>query len=164
MGHIVYAHQSGSLLAVPFDPKRIVVTGTAIPVLNDVAVSAPFLGNYVLSRSGTLVYGSGTALTESDFRTDLFFVDAEGVGERLLLPPLGFMQADARLSPDGRRLAYTSHELIVFDLEIGSTDTLFSGELGAFSPRWSPDGTRIAYSGEDWEIYATPADGASEPV
>src|SRR6202043_4122011 len=37
-GHLVYA-QGGSLMAVPFDPQRLAVTGAAVPVVEGVLQS-----------------------------------------------------------------------------------------------------------------------------
>src|ERR1700687_2539023 len=58
-GHLVYA-QGGSLMAVPFDPQRLEVTGTAVPVVEGV-LQSPVAGaaQYSLSATGSLVYVSG---------------------------------------------------------------------------------------------------------
>jgi dipeptidyl aminopeptidase/acylaminoacyl peptidase len=65
---------------------------------------------------------------------------------------------DARVSPDGRRVAYvTSRTLEESDEELFeiSIEELRSGERyqldhrNAKSPRWSPDGSRLAFIGKD---------------
>jgi serine/threonine-protein kinase len=55
-GHLVYL-QAGSLMAVPFHPQRLEVTGPPVPVVEGVKQSA-FGGGayYSVSATGTLVY------------------------------------------------------------------------------------------------------------
>ena len=58
-GHLVYA-QGGSLMAVPFDPQRLAVTGAAVPVVEGV-LQSPVTGaaQYSFSATGSLVYVPG---------------------------------------------------------------------------------------------------------
>ena len=58
-GHLVYT-QGGSLMAVPFDPQRLAVTGAAVPVVEDV-LQSPVSGaaQYSISATGSLVYVPG---------------------------------------------------------------------------------------------------------
>src|ERR1700739_1123977 len=58
-GHLVYA-QGGTLMAVPFDIRRLEVTGAAVPVVEGV-LQYPVPGNaqYSISSGGPLIYVSG---------------------------------------------------------------------------------------------------------
>ncbi len=58
-GHLVYA-QGGSLMAVPFDPGRLAITGAAVPTIEGV-LQSPSSGaaQYSLSATGSLVYVPG---------------------------------------------------------------------------------------------------------
>ncbi len=58
-GHLVYA-QGGSLMAVPFDPQKLAVTGTAVPVVDGI-LQSPINGaaQYSFSDTGSLVYVTG---------------------------------------------------------------------------------------------------------
>src|ERR1700674_2580905 len=58
-GHLVYV-QGASLVAVPFDPRRLEVTGAAIPVVEGV-LQSPTTGasQYSFSATGSLVYVPG---------------------------------------------------------------------------------------------------------
>src|SRR6202142_492400 len=57
-GHLVYA-QGGNLMAVPFDPQRLAVTGAAIRVVEGVMQAAYGATQYSLSATGSLVYVPG---------------------------------------------------------------------------------------------------------
>jgi hypothetical protein len=60
-GHLIYA-QGGNLMAAPFDPQRLQVTGTAVPVVEGVLAAGSGTGmQYAVSSSGSLVYVPGTA-------------------------------------------------------------------------------------------------------
>ncbi|MDO8631614.1 MAG: protein kinase, partial [Phycisphaerales bacterium] len=63
-GHIVFA-RSGTLMAVPFDAKKLEVTGAAIPILEGV-LGAPTYGSvqYAFSQTGTFLYVAGSAAGE----------------------------------------------------------------------------------------------------
>ena len=58
-GHLVYA-QGGTLMAVPFDPQRLEMTGSAVPVVEGV-LQSPTSGatQYSFSATGSLVYVPG---------------------------------------------------------------------------------------------------------
>lgn len=69
---------------------------------------------------------------------------------------------DPRLSPDGRRLAFTSGDyprkrVVVQELASGHTRTL-SWWKTVWDLRWSPDGARLLVAGFDG-VYVVPADG-----
>jgi len=66
-GHIIFA-RTGSLLAVPFDLGRLEITGSAVPVLEDVAVTPFGAGQFSLSRNGSLLYVSGTLFSKQHAR------------------------------------------------------------------------------------------------
>src|SRR6202142_1637570 len=54
-GHLVYA-QGGNLMAAPFDPQRLAVTGAAVRVVQGVMQTAYGATQYSLSATGSLVY------------------------------------------------------------------------------------------------------------
>ena len=59
-GHIVYGVMDGSLRVVPFDVDSLEVTGTPVPILEDVVVKTSGAASFAVSDQGTLVYASGT--------------------------------------------------------------------------------------------------------
>jgi len=143
-GHIVYGHESGALWALPFDPKARRATGAAAPVLDRVAVDAPFDARFALGANGVLLYTRGAAASTGENQIRFAFVDRDGDREELPLEPTDHW--DARLSPDGTELAYTRrNDIWIYDLDLGTNRPLTTGGTGEHNPVWSPDGVRIAY-------------------
>jgi serine/threonine-protein kinase len=72
-GALAYFRQ-GTLMAIPFDPDRLEIHGSPVPVLEDVS-SAPVygVGEFDVSPSGTLAYFSASATAK--------FVETRSFGE-----------------------------------------------------------------------------------
>jgi len=158
-GHLVYA-QAGNLIAVPFDSKRLEVTGTAVPVVQDVAEGpTPAAAQYSVSATGSLVYVSGSA---QGAESKLLWVSRSGTEQPLPAPAHDYSYP--KVSPDGRRIVIVSSgQLWLYDL---SRDTLtrftFEGSDNAY-PTWTPDGKRIAFmsnKGGPDNLYWQMADGS----
>jgi Tol biopolymer transport system component len=143
-GHLVYA-QGGSLMAVPFDPQRLEVTGTAVPVVEGV-LQSPVAGaaQYSLSATGLLVYVSGGVQAT---QLSLVWVNRHGAEEPVAAPERAYFAP--HLSPDGRRVAVgiteSEFQTWLYDLS-RETLTRFTFE-GNYNPVsvWAPDGKRIAF-------------------
>jgi eukaryotic-like serine/threonine-protein kinase len=143
-GHLVYA-QGGSLMAAPFDPQRLAVTGTAVPVIEGVLQSHTNGGaQYSISDTGSLVYISGGVQSA---QSRLVWVSRNGAEQPLAAPARAYM--DPRLSPDGRRLAVAISEQEtqewIYDFSRNTlTRFTFEGNYN-LNPVWTPDGKRIAF-------------------
>jgi serine/threonine protein kinase len=155
-GHLVYM-LNGALMAVPFDANRLETTGTAVPLLDGVMQSVNMpgsdfesgMGQFAVSRSGHLVYGTGGIYPSR--HTTLVRVDRKGTVTDLNLAKgrdLGL-----RLSPDGQRLVVdrlyeTSNlrDLWAYDLVRGTVVRLTNQPQSEW-PIWSLDGKRIIFSG-----------------
>ena len=158
-GHLVYA-ESGSLMAVPFDPVRLEIRGTAVPVTQGVLQNQDGTAFYSMSNTGTLVYVSGN-IGESQRR--LVWVDRKGSAQDLPAPLRAYDWP--QLSPDGRRVAIEiGPQVWLYDF---ARDTLtrftFDGNLNQ-SPVWTPDGKRIVFNsskeGETRNLFWQLADGS----
>ena len=140
-GYLVFA-RAGTLLAVPFDAKRLAILGAATPVVEGVwSDPASGTAHYAVSYTGTLAYAPGQYTVA---RSRIAWVDRRGGIEFLPCEP-GFY-AELKLSPDGRRLAFVSlNDIWVYDFGSRTmTRATFRGVNQA--PVWAPDGRHIAFS------------------
>jgi eukaryotic-like serine/threonine-protein kinase len=165
-GHIVYAQADGTILAVPFDLGRFRVTGAPLPVASEVRVAGwGGAASVAVSDGGTLAFLRGT----NETRFLMNWLDRDGTVVRQLGPPLnGGWQ---RVSPDGRRIAFTlrrpnHNDIWLADVASGRRERFTFESSEDEIPMWSPDGQRVAYSsawtGLSMRIYAKPVDGSSE--
>jgi serine/threonine-protein kinase len=171
-GQLIY-WRAGSLFAIPFDPRRLEVTGSPVPILEGVA-SVSGRANiggaaYTVSEGGVLVYLAGSAASFAS--SALVWVDRQG--KELPAPgrpaPAAPYRA-ARLSPDGKLVAVgvgggTQNHIAVYDAVRGTlTPLTFQGH--ADYPAWSSDGKRLAFvltdSGKNF-IAWVPSDGSRPP-
>jgi eukaryotic-like serine/threonine-protein kinase len=161
-GHIVYA-VGGVMFAVPFDTRRLTITGTPTPVLEGVAR----IGNAVpfdVSPRGTLVYMPGSAAI-SGAQTDLALIGENASVVPLKLPAAAYQEP--RISPDGKRIAFTSgdgREVAVWIYELSGTTAprRLAGAGHNRFPIWSADGERVAFQSDrdgDAAIFWQRADG-----
>ena len=105
-GDLIYA-QNATLMAVPFNSKRLELAGSSLPVLEGVRQSMLGAAQYSLSTSGTLVYIAG-AMHGASSSSRLVWVDRAGKEQLLPAPAHGY--SFPRLSPDGRRITITISE------------------------------------------------------
>jgi len=143
-GYLVYV-SSGRLFAVAFDPIRQETRGVPLEILDDVAYSSTFgYAHMAFSQNGTLVYRRSTNL-----RT-LEWLDEAGKTEPLLDKPAHYIRP--RLSPDGRRGAYSTSEVAgttswIFDIGQRKTTRLDLGDDFYAQPMWIPNGRFILLGG-----------------
>jgi dipeptidyl aminopeptidase/acylaminoacyl peptidase len=150
-------------MAVPFDPQRLALTGTAVPVLEGVLQSpATGAAQYSFSNAGALVYVPGGL---QGVQRRLVWVDRKGVEQPLPAPVRGYRTP--RISPDGRRVAVASSEsgdnIWLYDLARETLTRLTFEGAANFTPAWTPDGRRIAFASrraEGWNVFWQPADGS----
>ena len=148
-GHLVYLH-NGTLFAVPFDAKRLEMTGQPFPVLEGVTMNIETGGaQFSVSDSGTLMYVAGTATRPE---VAIYWMDAAGKFAALRETP--GLYADIAISPDGKRLAMDINDgkrsdIWVYDRERDTlTRITFAGNTN-LDPVWTPDGQRIVYASSE---------------
>jgi serine/threonine-protein kinase len=167
-GHLVYEQSiTGNLMAAPFDPAALEVTGDSVQVVQGVRqISFGFI-DYAISDNGTLIYVPSTSTGGLD-RT-LVWVDREGQEEPLAAEPQGY--EFPRISPDGSRLAVSfsesgAEDVWIYDLEREILTRLTFDPATDHNPLWTPDGQRIVFdSGRDGAVhnlYWKAADGTGQ--
>jgi len=166
-GHIVYATASGRLLAVPFDVRRLEVTGPPVPIVDGVGVSNVATTQFAVSRSGDLLYATGIGLD-----SELVWVTRAGVVTPIESAGKGEFGSPV-LSPDGTRLAVAiqgqeSKDIWVIQLDRGSRLRLtLDGARNDF-PTWTPDGRSVTFTsdraGPSFDLWTKRSDGSGETV
>jgi serine/threonine-protein kinase len=151
-----------TLVAQPFDAKRLELTGEPVPIAEDLGVNNFGAANFSASRNGTLVYRGQAVRLER-----LVWRDAAGRVVDEFGDPARY--GTPAVSPDGRRVAIQrgdaetdTEDVWVLDTERGTSSrlTFVAGDLQA--PVWSPDGRFIAYTAATpggWTLFRSAASG-----
>jgi serine/threonine-protein kinase len=165
-GHLVYRRGS-TLFAVPFDVRRLAVTGSENPVVEGIgSLSGPGTADYTFSDSGLLVAQAGRSVMQT---TTLAWMDRKGGVQLLSEPPHGWITF--RMAPDGKRMAAqilsstsSAPDIWIYDFERGTLTRLSSGGSGFFA--WTPDSRWVtfgSFGGGKYGIYRVPADSSGQP-
>jgi eukaryotic-like serine/threonine-protein kinase len=161
-GYLIYTNRA-ALFAIPFDLEKLEPRGTAVRMLDDIAHnSLNKIGQFDISRTGTLVYRSGS---EASAQMMVQWVDATGKKEPLWATPGTYEHPS--LSPDGKRIALTiadggNRDVWVFDPQRDAMTRLTFGGYN-IDPTWSRDGHSMVYSTLGKGLFRVRADGASQP-
>jgi serine/threonine-protein kinase len=166
-GYLVFARGSG-ILAVPFDPVRLVVSDAPRPLID--RILAYMAGPLVtVSRVGSIAYVPPLASPDSV----LEWVDRAGREQPLSAPPRGYQEV--RLASDGHRVAawivpkwdqQEPGDVWIYDLFREGLTPLTSGDSNGF-PVWKPDGTELAFFSRRLDapgIYLRPTDGSGREM
>jgi eukaryotic-like serine/threonine-protein kinase len=144
-GFLLYI-RGGTLLAHPFDPHSLRMTGEAAPIATEVySFAQTGAADFSVSDRGAIAYQSLVS------RSQLTWVDRAGrqIGT---IGPANINVKSARISPDGKRLATA-----IYDVERGQQDLWIletrSNSARRFTaesalrdaPVWSPDSTKLAF-------------------
>ncbi|HEX9304739.1 MAG TPA: protein kinase [Thermoanaerobaculia bacterium] len=153
-----------SLMAIPFDARRIEISGQPVRVADDANFdSGVWRGTFAASDNGVLAYqiareGGGGRLTWFDFS-----------GRRLAAVAEKSPAYSAELSPDGRRASVLmgdpNNDVWVDELDRGVQTRLTTDAQAQIAPVWSPDGSQIVLvqglgGGSDFVLVTIAADGA----
>ncbi len=159
-GHLILSRGT-VLLAAPFDPARLELTGPPVPLVEGVASDGIGQVHYTISRNGTLAYLPG-ATTHA-----LVLVDENGKERFVTDQPLAFQ--NPQFSPDGGRLAVATSrrlnegsDIWIHELRTGAASRLTFE--GGRAPVWTPDGAAVTFSklGGRQGIYTKATDGRGD--
>ncbi len=143
-GYLMYI-RAGNLLAHPFDPRSLRLTGEAMPVASRIYFFGTGAADFSVSDRGAIAYQSYVS------RSQLVWVDR--VGRQLAtIGPANINVKSARLSPDGQRLATAIYDiergwqdLWIFDVKTNSGRRLTPDPSLRDAPVWSPDSKTLAF-------------------
>ena len=146
-GHLTFLSTEGTLMAAPFDPRSMVITGPSVSIIEGVA-------QYALSTTGDLVYTRATEAAESEF------VWLTRSGQATVVDPgmtfdrgVTADNAGWRLSPDNSRVVFAqtvdgNNDIWIKELPAGPESRLTFHEARDELPRWSPDGRSVIFRSE----------------
>jgi Tol biopolymer transport system component len=146
-GHLLFLREK-TLMAQPFDARRLVLTGDAFPIAENIltGVTTNPVGVFSVSENGVLVYETG-APTAGD---QLLWLDRNGKQMSVLGDPA--LYTDLELSPDGKRASVSisdqagkERDIWFYDVARGLRTRFTFGAGAAVSSIWSPDGSRIVF-------------------
>ncbi len=143
-----------AVLAQPFDERRLQVAGEPVTVVENVEyVAADALALASVSAAGVLVYQAAAPR-----RVQLTWVDRAGrpLGRAGEPDDLGAF----RISPDGKRVAFTRYDpeaarndIWVLDLVRSFASRVTFDPDNEVAPVWSPDGSRLVYYSERYGVF-----------
>jgi len=159
-GYLVYASRT-SLYAVPFNPKRLELSGDPIQVASDLS-----RGEFAVSDEGTLAYLSGG----NEGLSTLVWADRDGHEEPLDAPPRQYIYP--RLAPDGTRIALDvidsqDRDIWIWDIGRRALERFTVDPAANPIGVWSPDGTSIAFGSDRFgptQLYLQRADKSDAPT
>jgi Tol biopolymer transport system component len=146
-----------AIMSVPFDPRRLRVTGSAAPTGLDVIVNATSgWAGLSVARNGTLAYirGGGSLV-------ELVWMDDRGNFEPAIDAAAKF--SGAAVSPDGRRIAVVRDgDVWVYDRARRLFTRLTRSEQRETALVWTPDSREVIYIRDvpQFDVFKRAADGS----
>jgi Tol biopolymer transport system component len=149
VGNVLFT-RAGTLMALPFDLKRLQAAGDAFPIGQKIVFGIPPYWLAATSRDGVLAYASGESGVWQ-------YVWRDRQGKKLGV--INGAGSVVMISPDGKRLT-GDREGDTWVLEFARGTAIRLAGLGNFNPIWSPDGRYVAYDKLGVGIYRKRADGS----
>jgi eukaryotic-like serine/threonine-protein kinase len=148
-----------TLMAQPFDNRRLELTGLAAPVAEQMGDGRGFSVS-----ANVLVYEPNTANNRL-----LTWYDRDGKASGTIADPGNYRSL--AFSPDGTRAVLTradrgqASSIWLLDLGLGTSGQFAFGSASNHFPVWSPDGSRIVFSSNPdgaFDLYQEPANRAKD--
>jgi serine/threonine-protein kinase len=162
-GHLLFIHKN-SLLAAPFDLRRLSIVGSPHPVIEDIAERLGLGWHFDVSTTGSFAYVS----SRGEPPLSIFSLGRDGDIKALDSTP--GLYGTPRFSRDGKYLAFSlknseGQQIWVDDLARGTRSRLTSLPGVNNSPVWTRDSQYILFRSVEQSnpgIYAVRADRSTE--
>ncbi len=161
-GHLLFLRET-ALMAQPFDPRRLVLTGEPFPIAEQIQTTGtnPPYGVFSTSENGVLAYQTGTGAT-----ANLVWFDRTGKQIGVLGDAASY--DDIELSPDGKRASVSisdgkQRDIWLYDVARGLRTRFTFDPANEFGSIWSPDGSRIVFNSNrkgHYDLYQKASSGA----
>jgi eukaryotic-like serine/threonine-protein kinase len=147
-GYLLFLRET-TLMAQPFDARRLALTGDAFPIAENIQNTSTFnpAGVLSVSENGILVYQTGTGTAGSE----LLWLDR--AGKRIGVLGDAAQYTDLELSPDGKRASFSiadqagkGRDIWLYDVARGLRTRFTFDSQGARNSIWSPDGSRVVFN------------------
>jgi eukaryotic-like serine/threonine-protein kinase len=143
-GHLLFLRDT-TLMAQPFDARRLTFTGDAFPIAEGIETQATLtVGLFSASENGVLIYQAGNVATNDQ----LVWYDRSGkeIGTLGEAARYGYLE----ISPDGKRASVAVWEsgkpaIWIYDLARGLRTRFTFTDAPTRDSIWSPDGSQIVY-------------------
>ena len=160
-GHLLFMREA-TLMAQPFDVKRLETTGDAFPIAEQVqAGGGGAKGAFSVSEEGILAYQTGAAESGSQ----LTWFDRSGKQTGMLGDLANY--ASLHLSPDGKRAAVSiagrNGDIWIYEVARGLRTRLTFDPEAQHDVIWAPDGNRLVFNSTRkgrLDLYQKAADGS----
>jgi serine/threonine protein kinase len=147
-GHLLFLRET-TLMAQPFDLRRLALTGSAFPIAEQIQTQGNFppSGVFSASENGVLAYQGGGATANSQ----LVWFDRTGKQIGVLGDPAAY--GSVELSPDGRQASVSipdeagkGRDIWLYDVARGLRTRFTFDRANALESIWSPDGSRVVFN------------------
>ncbi len=161
-GHLLFVH-GGNLMSQSFDERSLRLTGSPVPIAEQVHGDARGAAAFSLSKEGKLIFAGGQSAT-----LDLAWYDRSGKKGDVI--DSGNFQ-DAHISPDGKKVSAArtdagGHlEIYIYDQVRGTKSQFSFSQSRDDDPIWSADGNTIVFDSArngKIDLYTRPANGARQ--
>jgi eukaryotic-like serine/threonine-protein kinase len=162
-GYLLFLRET-TLMAQPFDVRRLTVTGEAFPIAEKLQTTNtnPPYGVFSASENGVLAYQTGPAAAGSQ----LTWFDR--TGKQIGVLGDSRLYGELELSPDQKRASVSSPsqsgtDIWLYDVTRGLPTRFTFGPGIASASIWSPDGSRVVFASTrkgHYDLYQKASSGA----